>query len=203
MNFIQIYGKEIFALLVPVVGWLLGTYFRTRARLEVAQPHRFTFNVQQPLVDQDGNVVKPTQVVDTKSMLIRNAGRDTATRVELVFNWKPMCINIWPARHAVEHIEPDNRYVLVFESLAPGEFLGCEILAVNQNLPDLITVRSDQCVAKTIEMYPQPILSTFTRRMSVAFFTIGLATSVYLATVLIQFLVLGTPVVLPELPEIR
>ena len=122
-----------------------------------------------------------------------NAGRETATKVQWVFNWKPLCSNVWPARHFDEYTESDNRYVMIFDSLAPNEYLGCELLSINAELPDLITARCDQCVAQMINMFPQPIVSVARRRMAATLFLAGLALCVYLFLMLLQTLVLKTP----------
>lgn len=193
MTFLETYGKEIVSLLVPVVTWLLNGFFKAKAKLQVALPHQFTFLVQEPRIDAEGNEVSPTQTVKTNSFIIRNAGREPATKVELVFNWKPMCLNLWPVRHYEEHIEPDRRYVLIFDSLAPGEVLGVEVLTVNGDLPNLVTVRSAQCVAQNINMYPQPVVSNAVRIAATVLMALGLAAAVYLAILLVQFLVLRTP----------
>lgn len=193
MPFLETYGKEIVSLLVPILTLILTGLFKAKAKLQVALPHQFNFLVQQPLMDANGQQISPTQTVTTNSFIIRNAGRETATKIELVFNWKPMCLNLWPVRHYEEHVEPDNRYVLIFDSLAPNEVLGVEVLSVNRELPSLITVRSAQCLAKHITMYPQPVLSTATRNAVIVLMTLGLAAAVYLTIVLIQFLVLRTP----------
>lgn len=193
MTFIETYGKEIVSLLVPVVTWVLNGFFKAKAKLQVALPHRFTFLVQQPLIDAQGTQVSPTQTVQTNSFIIRNAGREPATRLELVFNWKPMCLNVWPVRHYDEYAEPDRRHVLIFDSLAPGEVLGVEVLSVNADLPNLLTVRSAQCVAQNINMYPQPVVSQAVRIAVTALMALGLAAAVYIAILLIQFLVLRTP----------
>lgn len=193
MTFLETYGKELFSLLVPVITWALNSLFKARARLQVALPHQFTFLVQEPLTDGQGNVVSPTQTVKTNSFIIRNAGREPATKIELVFNWKPMCLNLWPVRHYEEHIEPDNRYTLIFDSLAPNETLGVEVLAVNNELPALVTVRSSQCTAENISMYPQPVVSNSVRIIATTLMALGLAAAVYLLILLVQFLVLRTP----------
>lgn len=83
--------------------------------------------------------------------------------------------------------------MLIFPSLSPGEMLGCEVLSINADLPALITVRSDQCVAKFINVYPQPILSQARRRILGFFLFAGLATVVYVGIILVQLLVLKTP----------
>jgi len=193
MTFFETYGKEIVALLVPLFAWVLNTFLRAKAKLEFALPHQFTFLVQEPLIDPTGKQISPTQTVHTNSFIIRNAGRETATKVELVFNWKPMCVNLWPVRHFEEYNEADGRYVMIFDSLAPGEVLSCEVLSVNTNLPSLITARSAQCVAQNINMYPQPVVSKRTKIIALILMGLGLATAVYLTILLIQFLVLKTP----------
>lgn len=193
MGFLRLYGKEIVALLVPLIAWTLNTFLRARARIKVATSHAFTFLVQQPLVDGSGKVIQPNQVARTRSILIHNVGRETATKVQVVLNWKPMCINVWPSRHFTEHVEPDGRYVLLFDSLSPGESFACEVLVVNADLPDLVTVRSDQSVGQFVEMLPQPVVSARVRFIAALLVAVGMATSVYWLIVLIQFLVLQTP----------
>ncbi len=110
-----------------------------------------------------------------------------------MFNWKPLCVNLWPPRHFDEKTEADNRYIMVFDSLAPGEYLTCEIFSINYDLPRLLTVRSDQCVAKTVEMMPQPVIADWQRRLGVVLGLAGFVLLVYGSIVLLQFLVLRTP----------
>jgi hypothetical protein len=193
VNFIETYGKEIVSLAVPLVTWVLNTFFRARARLVFASPHGFTFLVQQPLMNPQGVQVAPSQSVQTRSHVIINVGKETATKVEWVFNWKPLCVNVWPLRHFVEHVEPDGRYVMVFESLAPQEHVRVEIFSINADCPQLMTLRSDQCVAHGIEMYPQPAVANWKRKAYSVLQFVGLGFIVYSLIVLIQFLVLKTP----------
>jgi hypothetical protein len=193
MEFFETYGKELFALLVPIVTWILNRFFKAKAQLLFANPHSFTFVVPHPLLDAQGNQIAERQTVHTRSLLVVNAGRETATMVEWVFNWKPPCLNVWPARHYTEHFAPDNRYAIVFASLAPGEHIGCEILAANGELPNLVTVRSDQCTSRTINMYPQPVIPQWRKRTTTVLMFAGLSLSVYLAILLAQFLILRTP----------
>ena len=155
--------------------------------------HTFTFLVQQPLLDAQENQISPSQTVHTRSLIVWNAGKDTATKVELVFNWEPLCINVWPSRHFERHTEPDSRYILIFDSVAPNEYLGCELLSINRDVPDVLVVRSDQCVAKRVNMRPQPVVPTWKRRLAILLALAGLGTVVYAAIVLLQFLVLRTP----------
>lgn len=193
LSWVQSYAKEIISLLVPFITWLLNSTLKGKVRLQVAQPHKFTFIVQEPLIGSDGNQISSTQTVHTNSFIVRNAGREPATKVELVFNWKPMCLNIWPPRHFQEHLEPDKRYTIIFDSLSPSEVIGCEVLSINAELPNLVTVRSDQSIAQFINMYPQPVISNTARIAAAILISLGVATAVYTFILLVQFLVLKTP----------
>ncbi|NTV60588.1 MAG: hypothetical protein HGA77_04695 [Chlorobiaceae bacterium] len=193
MSFFQTYAKELVSLLVPLLAWILTRFFRTKAKLILANPHSFIFLVPEPLVDADGKVITPTQTVRTASYLLRNNGSDPAKNVEIVFNWKPRCINIWPSRHITEHVEMDKRYVVVLDSLAPNEFVGFELLSVNEEVPQLVSARSEQCVAKSVEMYPQPILKPWQIRFFIVLLLIGVGTAIYILLLILQFLLLGTP----------
>ena len=193
MTIVESYGKELFSLLVPIVTWGLNRLFKARAQLLLANPHSFTFLVPLPLLDAQGVQIAPRQTVHTRSLLAMNYGKETATKVEWVFNWKPPCLNVWPSRHFTEHVEPDNRYIIIFDSLAPGEHIGCEVLSINGDPPSLITVRCDQCVARNINMYPQPVVSNTRRRIGSLLMFSGLALIVYVCILLAQFLILRTP----------
>jgi hypothetical protein len=193
MSLLETYGKEIVALIVPLITWALNNVLKAKAKLLAATPHSFTFLVQEPLRDAQGNQLQSSQTVHTRSLMIWNAGKETATPIEWAFNWKPLCINFWPSRHFEEHLEPDGRYIIIFPSLAPNEYLGCELFTINSPLPNLITIRSDQCVAQNIVMFPQPLVPTWKRRLNSALALAGLALVIYAALLLLQFLVLKTP----------
>lgn len=193
MSFLETYGKEIVALLIPLITYILNNFFKAKAKLLWANPHTFTFLVPEPGVSKEGQQIYPTQTVHTMSHMIKNDGRETATNVELLFNWKPQFINVWPPRHYREQTASDSRYTLIFDSLTPGETIGCELLAINKDLPSLLIVRCDQCVAKTIVMYPQPVIKNWQRRIGIILSFAGFALFIYLTIVLLQFLVLKTP----------
>ncbi len=193
LEFIQTYAKELFALLVPAVTWLFNRGSSKRPKLIRGTRHAFTFLIQQPLLEPaTGKVLSPAQTLRTASVVIHNTGGVTCTGLELVFNWKPMCINLWPTRHSEERLEADGRYVLLFQSLAPGEHFSFEILAVNVDLPALLNVRSDQCVAREVAIAQHQAVPKLKVRTLQVLALFGLATVAYIALMLLQFL-LGTP----------
>lgn len=181
------YSKEIGALVIALVVAVFTRAIQPRAKLIHSLRHQFHYLLQEPIRDQEGQIVSPTQNVRIMSMSTFNAGRSTATKVELVFNWKPQFFNVWPLRHYEEREHPDRRFSIVLDSLAPKESFGIELLAVNRELPDLCNVRSEQCESVEKEMRPQIVVG---RSMLVLLWTIlslGFVTAIYLALSLIQW----------------
>jgi hypothetical protein len=193
VNFVQTYAKELLSVVVPIFTAVFRWATRQRVKLIFATPHEFTFIIQEPLRDPQGTVVRETQTLKTKSFYFRNEGRATAHHVELVFNWKPVTLNIWPVRHFTEHTEGDRRYVMIFDTLAPGETFGCELLAINAETPNLITFRCDEGVGQSVPMYPQRVVSKGLVRFAQAMILIGIAASVYIVIAGLQWLILKTP----------
>ncbi|MCE2745958.1 MAG: hypothetical protein LW710_08630 [Burkholderiales bacterium] len=193
MDFISTYGKEIVALLVPFVTWFLNVGVKPRAKLIWTSPHSFTFLVQEPLRDAEGNVLSSSQKVETASIKIINTGRDTANKIEMIFNWKPHYINLWPVRHYEQKTDPDGRHILIFENLSPKEEIGIEVMSINADLPALLLVRSAECIAKNVALTWFQFVPAWKVNIARTLILVGFSTSVYWLISLIQFLVLKTP----------
>jgi hypothetical protein len=187
------YGKEIVSLLVPLVTWVINVGLKPRARLHWTSPHSFTYIVQEPLHDPQGVVVRQNQTVSTASVQITNAGRETATKVEVVFNWKPQYMNLWPVRSFEQRTDADGRHMMIFENLAPKEDVGIQIMSINRDLPGLLQVRSAECVARQVQLMSFPRVPTWRVRLGTILMFCGLAALIYWLITLLQVLVLKTP----------
>jgi hypothetical protein len=193
MDFISKYGKEIVSLVVPFITWFLNVGIKGKAKLIWTSPHSFTFLVHEPIRDTEGNVLQTTQKVSTASIRIINTGRETATKVELVFNWKPDHINLWPVRHFEHKTDQDSRHIMIFDNLSPKEEIGIEILSINADLPALLLVRSAECPAQNVPMMWIRYVAPWKIAIARLLIFVGVSTSVYVLIALIQFLVLKTP----------
>jgi hypothetical protein len=186
LQIFQTYSRELVGVSTVVFAFLLNRVFRPRAKLIYSVRHAFTFIVEQPLLDPQGNEVSPTQTINTASISISNLGIQPAKNVEIVFNWKPQFLNVWPARHYSTKDSPPARHSIVLDSLAPKEVFGMEILSINANLPGLTAVRSDDCVAANVPMIPQQVQPRWRIMLAGTLMVIGLAGAGYLVTALIQ-----------------
>lgn len=193
MEFISTYGKEIVSLLIPFITWFLNVGIKAKAKLIWASPHSFTFLVQEPIRDPAGEVIQSTQKVCTASIKVINSGRETANKVELVFNWKPHYVNLWPVRHYEQKTDIDNRHIMIFDNLSPKEEIGLEIMSINADLPALLLVRSAECTAQNVPLMWIRYVASWKINIARILLLVGLSASVYWLIALIQFLVLKTP----------
>ena len=70
MEFLKLYGKEIFSVAAALLTWTLNTYFKARVRLAYGELHNFTFLVPEPLRNPEGEVIRPQQLVHTRSVKV-------------------------------------------------------------------------------------------------------------------------------------
>lgn len=194
MSFINTYAKELISLLVPFVTWFINSASKPKAKLIYSTRHEFTFLVQEPLKDPNGNIIRPNQTAHTQSLTIQNMGKETATKIQVVLNWRPKCLNVWPVRPFTDtEANSDRRYTIQFESLAPREYVTLEMLDINNELPRLLNLRSDQCLAREIQTTLVEVVAVWKQRAFQFFALLGLAAALYIAIIIIQFLVLRTP----------
>lgn len=187
------YIKEVISITTPFLGWILNTRFQKKVRIVWSVRHAFTFLIQEPLLGADQQVIFATQTVHTASISVTNSGKITATNVEIVFNWRPQYINVWPIRSFEEKIAADKRFSIHLENLASGEPFGFELFSINRDLPEIIHVRSEQSVAKLVYMTPQiipkPWLVQVVRYLSL----IGFGATLYMLAILIQLIANSRP----------
>jgi hypothetical protein len=125
--------------------------------------------------------------VRAASLFVNNTGRDGASDLEIVFNWKPPYLNIWPQRDYTVGTNPDGRYIIKVANLGTKEFLGLDLLAVNAELPDVVQVRSSQGAGVQITMVPQPVYAKWKIICARFLVFMGLASVIYLLFAVIQF----------------
>ncbi|MCL6338417.1 hypothetical protein EXT58_09930 [Pectobacterium carotovorum subsp. carotovorum] len=189
MGLLVTYSKEIFSILVVFLTWGLNSYLKGKAKLSFGDLHEFTFLLNEPLYDESNNLVKEKQLVFTRSLFLVNDGRESATDVSVIFNYKPRFLNIWPIHHYDEFIEKDNRYIMVFKSLSPKDSIRIELFSINDNPPDVLFVRSKECVANKVIIVPQRYVSPLITRLFIFLSLMGIGASTYIIIVLLQWLV--------------
>ena len=186
-QFIAVVNQEqLWSVVVVVLGAIVGRVFRLKPRLLYSVGHSANILVEEPLIGNDGNQISPRQLIRTASITLRNSGLKTTNGVEVTFNWKPHFMSLNPARSHTDLENPHGRYTLRFESLAPSEAVTVEILAINNELPAMTAVRSDDCGGELIAMAPQQIWPNWYLRVLAALLLLGGVTAIYLLISLVQ-----------------
>jgi hypothetical protein len=191
IQFVQTYAKELSGLAFVIIAWALNRYGRSRARLFYTIQHAATTWVDEPLKDAEGKQLAPRQPIHTAAVGVTNAGLETAKNVEVVFNWKPMFLNVWPVRAYEERPSAHDTYSLLIPSLAPGEAVVINLVSINAGLPGLATVRCDEATAVQKNMTLQEVHPRW-KLMLVAWFIIaGAAATGYGLAYIIQLISAG------------
>lgn len=192
MSILTQYGKEIFSVVVPVFTLLLNKFFKNRAKISFGKLHQYSYLIDKDVTTEGDNQPKQKVVVHTESYVFNNEGREPATSLEIIFNYKPMYLNIWPSRHYTIKIDPDQRYIMMFDYLAPKESITCALMSVDSSLPNLLSVRCKEGLAECITIIPQkrqrPMFINF---VGILIF-MGSISLVYFVIVLLQWLLLKT-----------
>lgn len=197
MEFLQTYAKELIALAIPLLKWGTSFFEKAKATLIWGTGRGYTYLINEPLLNEGGQQVSPTQTVHIRSLVIRNEGGTPAHNVEIVFNWKPMHVNQWPTRDVIEKVLADLRYVVIFPTLAPREMVGFELISINKDLPNIINVRSDESVAHEVKFALQKVVPRWKYNVARVLMIVGSSAAVYVLILAVQWLLTKTPLGIP------
>lgn len=180
------YQPQIWSIALVILGALVSRAMRLRPKLHYSVHHATNLLVDQPLFDQEGKQVSARQLVRTASIVVSNGGLNPAKNAEISFNWKPMILNVLPARSYSDVHSPFDRYSVKFDSMAPGEQVTIDIMSINAELPVLTAVRCDECEGKLINMAPQRVWPSWFIYSATGFLLLGLGTTLYLVIIALQ-----------------
>lgn len=180
------YQVQIWSLGTVIFSALVARLLRLRPKLFYSIGHSTNLLVDQPLLDPQGVQISPRQLVRTASITISNGGLQPAKNVEVTFNWRPPILNISPARAFSNIDSPFDRYSVRFDSLAPHEQITLEIMSINAELPLMTSVRSEDCVAKMINMTPQRVWPNWFNISVGILLLLGMTTAIYLVIAIVQ-----------------
>jgi hypothetical protein len=120
-------------------------------------------------------------------------GRAAAKNVEVVFNWTPRGINICPHRNYATSINPEQRFIVSFQNLAPKEFISIDLFAIGGKIPEVTSIRSLEGAAKQVRMRPQIYSPTWVNALILLLMFLGSITFIYLLITAIQILANWVP----------
>lgn len=169
----------------PVIALFVGVWvnrrFENRPILVSYFGHfsafRYTLENDQPIQ------------VNTHSVVLRNAGRQSATNVRLHHITLPQ-FNIWPAIvHNVEDL-PDGSKDIVIPTLVPGEEITVSYLYFPPLRPETVNagIKSDQGFANQIPVLLQRQYPPWLNRLIVTLLIVGIVAVFYVAYVWVRII---------------
>lgn len=143
---------QILKLIAPTLAAIIGVavkyYTEERSKLISFVGHVSVFTLQD---DQKTNVF-------AHSIIVRNAGRKTATNVRLGHNVFPVNVNVYPQVQYLIETTPDGSTEIVFPSLVPNEQITVSYLYFPPVTFDQTNryTKSDDGFAKIVNVIPMP-----------------------------------------------
>ncbi|TNE60262.1 MAG: hypothetical protein EP340_00080 [Alphaproteobacteria bacterium] len=180
--------QSIAAVFLVFLGAVVTRLVQPKSKVVWSPTHGFVFSV--PAVNEASEVSSadaateepeqmslpsvPSRTVNyyTNTIFVQNVGRGPAEQVELIFNFRPAHLQVWPLIPFVMNPVQDGRWSLEIENLAPKEFFSIELLGLIEP-PDLLYVRSKTGTGKKIEMIPQVNLKLRTKLLIWGIFFAG------------------------------
>lgn len=161
----------IYSLVTSLIITGLARLFSAKARIRWGRVHQNHFMIK----NKEGNLSS----VVTANYSITNAGRATATNIEISFNWKPEHYEVFPHIDFTNLIREDGRMILKIPRINKGQLINIAVINAGNEHPDLTYISFDGGEAKELPFTPQRVYPLKVTLASVAFMIIGLITVLY------------------------
>ena len=182
--------QAVATIAAPIIAAFLGAWVNRRFESRPILLSHFGHVSSVTLDRPEGPVI-----VNTHSVVIRNAGRQPATNVKLSHYFLPD-FNVWPSvGYSVEDLPQGDGREIVIPLLSSGEQLTISCLYFGPTTVRNINagVRCDQGLAKPIPMLLQREYPTWLNVLAAAIFLIGVLATVYMLYELVQVSLVDRP----------
>lgn len=161
------------AIVLMLITALVGRFATARSKLLWAVSHQHFYRM--PRLDDGGSFP-----VITQQIWFQNAGRLPAEDIEIVFNWKPQHLEIWPPRSYQSGALPDGRFGITVPYLTGAEVMTVSMIDTIREMPVIVSVRSKSGLGNMVAMAPQRVWPGWMTFTAAALMLTGLTTLFYL-----------------------
>jgi hypothetical protein len=138
--------QSLMPVLITTIVGVVGYFVKPKVKLIWGQKTNFS-HVLRPKKDGD----LPVRV-STSHYIVQNSGRASAKDIEIVFNYAPDEVSIWPQRAYKLEKNSEGRLIAKLDFLAPKEFIDVFLLSVANDLPELLNVKNPEFVGKAVNI---------------------------------------------------
>lgn len=198
MEIFHEYQKEIFSVASAALTGIIRYFGKPRARLIWAVPATFSHQVQPPVQQDNAVQTLPPLLVHTRAVILRNDGKEPLTNVQVLFNGIPGNINLWPPRLFQKTVhDQDQRCTLTFDTLAPGESVDIQLLAVDNvalplnagGIPAVLSVKAKEVLAVLVDIRPSIAQPKWVLRIKTVLMLTGIAGIIFVGLSVLKWLV--------------
>jgi hypothetical protein len=175
-------SKEIVAVLITaalsVIGYIVLLLIAAKPKIK----YGIFSNDHLIPRDNEGKMFS----VFTQNIFFTNTGRATADELEVIFNFRPFHLEIYPTIPYELKDNPDGRLVFSVSKLNPKERLNIRLLNSHNPLPEVINVRWRGGQGKLINIGPQQLFPKWFNLTIFGLLVLGVITAIYIP---IRFLI--------------
>lgn len=117
----------------------------------------------------DGGILRITSA----SHLVQNVGGAPAKDVQVVFNYKPNSISVWPQQAYVGEENPESRWLIRIPSIGPHENVTINSIMIGVDHPNILTVKTPEGLGKFADFSFHRDLGKFRNGLILALMFLG------------------------------
>jgi hypothetical protein len=156
-------NPQILAAILTIATTLLLRVLQPRPKVVWGTSHQYSHRI--PRTPELGG----EWLLHSQTVFVQNIGFAPAQDVEIILNFKPENLSLWPQLNYTTSINREQRFIVKIENLGRREFTALEMLHSTGNMPETLRVRTPRGECRQVPMAP---VQTFSRR--VRFAVIGL-----------------------------
>ncbi|WP_353088235.1 hypothetical protein [Stenotrophomonas sepilia] len=183
------YAKEIVALIAGALNLWSKTLGRPRTSMVWGQ--RNTVSHVLPDFKENGVVTLKSPILNVGSVLVRNTGKTSLSEIEVILNYAPNSLNIWPVRPMTQRQIEHDRFLVTVAYLPPGEELWLDMVMVHGDVPAVLGIRSKEVAPTRVGIVLTTELSNWRTRSIRLLAAAGVAAIVYGILQLLTGLIAG------------
>ena len=165
-------SEVITSLLVTLAGSFLVWLFRARVSITWGST---SLNFHKFKLDEAGEPI----CISTEKFYVQNIGRKAAQNIEIVFSAMPSSYNLWPPRDHEAKALTNGNFVLSIPSLAPKQLLIVDVVDIDLNNPQLLTVNCPDAISQKVSFFPIRQFGKLFNSIVGLLMFVGLVTCVY------------------------
>lgn len=150
-------SPNIVAAILTFILTIIHRIAQPRPKIVWGTSHGFSFIV--PRTDPPG----PDFLVHTQTVFIQNVGRESASDIEVILNYRPHNLSLWPQLVYSTTSNPENKYIIKIENLGRREFTQIEMLHSVGDMPAVLRIRTPRGECKQAPMAPMQVFPASVR----------------------------------------